>query len=60
MGEALSLPLLLYQRRRKGMSYRYYYYCRWCGEPIKKFLLGWIHVNPFPIGLPQHLHVAQP
>lgn len=35
-------------------------YCRYCGEPIKKFIWGWIHVNPLPILLPQHLHRAEP
>ncbi len=34
--------------------------CRWCGDPIKKFIIGWIHDNPMPSLIPQHLHRAEP
>ena len=26
--------------------------CRYCGRPIRKFLIGWLHLNDGPIGLP--------
>lgn len=33
--------------------------CRYCGRPIKKFLLGWLHVNDgFPF--PTTMHIAKP
>ena len=39
---------------------RQYYTCLYCGSPIKKFLIGWVHVNyGFP-GIPTTTHVARP
>lgn len=34
--------------------------CRYCGQPIKKFVFGWIHDNAIAFLIPQHLHVAKP
>jgi len=38
------------------MSYR----CRYCGKPIKKFLVGWVHKTVGFPGIPENTHVASP
>lgn len=34
--------------------------CVYCGQPIKKFVIGWVHVNTGFPGVPTTMHIARP
>lgn len=36
------------------------YHCRYCGRRIRKFLIGWLHVNDDFGFFPTTMHIASP
>lgn len=34
--------------------------CKYCGRPIRKFIVGWLHLNDGYPGVPTTTHVAVP
>jgi hypothetical protein len=34
--------------------------CRYCNRPIRKFLVGWLHLNDGFPGVPTTTHIATP